>query len=182
MFSVYSVEFERIGKRLFSERLVGGNFGNISIRKGKEGFFIKRSGAFLDIATEPVFVPFKGDVPPGASSEYRVHLEVYRQTSHEAVVHAHPPYTVAASLVMNEVIPQDSEGKMFCPKVPVVLGAPGSQEIADTVSRALTSSKLVIVQGHGTFAAGKTLDEAYIYTSLAEHSCRVLSLKRSFSS
>jgi L-fuculose-phosphate aldolase len=67
---------------------------------------------------------------------------------------------------------------MFCPKIPVVQGAPGSQEIADNVTRALSSSKLVIARGHGTFAAGKTLDEAYVYTSLAEHSCRVLIFKR----
>ena len=113
---MYSVEFERIGKRLFAEHLVGGNFGNISIRRGKEGFFIKRSGAFLDVATEPVFVTLKGDAPPEASSEYRVHLEVYKQTSHEAVVHAHPPYTIAASLVMDEIVPEDSEGKDVLPE------------------------------------------------------------------
>ena len=178
---MYSVEFERIGKRLFAEHLVGGNFGNISIRRGKEGFFIKRSGAFLDVATEPVFVTLKGDAPPEASSEYRVHLEVYKQTSHEAVVHAHPPYAIAASLVMDEIVPEDSEGRMFCPKIPVVQGAPGSQEIAENVTRSLISSKLVIVRGHGTFAAGKTLDEAYLYTSLVEHSCRIHSLKRNLS-
>ena len=175
---MYSHEFERIGKRLFAEHLIGGNFGNISARKGDEGFFIKRTGAYLDVAGELVFVPLKGDVPPDASSEYRVHREVYRKTSHEAIVHAHPPYAIAASLVKDEVIPEDSEGELLCPKIPVVQGAPGSQEIADTVTRALTSSKLVIARGHGTFAAGRTLDEAYVYTSLAEHSCRVLILKR----
>jgi L-fuculose-phosphate aldolase len=69
---------------------------------------------------------------------------------------------------------------MLCPKIPVVGGAPGSQEIADNVAAALTASKLVLVRGHGTFAAGRTLDEAYIFTSLAEHSCRILSLKKRF--
>jgi L-fuculose-phosphate aldolase len=179
---MYSLEFERIGKRLFAEHLVGGNFGNISIKSGKKGFFIKRSGTFLDVASDPVFVTLEGDAPPEASSEYRVHLEVYRKTSHESVVHAHPPHAIAASLVLDEIVPEDSEGKMFCPTIPVVQGAPGSQEIAENVSRALSSSKLVIVRGHGTFAAGKTLDEAYVYTSLAEHSCRVLILKRNLSS
>jgi len=179
---MYSTEFERIGKRLFAEHLVGGNFGNISIRSGKDGFFIKRSGTFLDVAGELVFVPLKGDAPPEASSEYRVHREVYRKTNHEAIVHAHPPHTIAASLVMDEIVPEDSEGRMFCPKIPVVQGAPGSQEIAENVTNALSSSKLVIVRGHGTFAAGKTLDEAYVYTSLAEHSCRIISLKWSLSS
>jgi L-fuculose-phosphate aldolase len=176
---MYSAEFERIGKRLFAEHLVGGNFGNISVRGCDEGFFIKQTGAYLDIAGDLVYVPLHGDVPRNASSEYRVHREVYRKTNHQAIVHAHPPCTVAASLVMNEIIPEDSEGEMFCPKIPVVPGAPGSQEIADNVAHALSSSKLVIARGHGTFAAGKTLDEAYIYTSLAEHSCRVLFLKQS---
>jgi L-fuculose-phosphate aldolase len=111
-----------------------------------------------------------------------VHLEVYRQTGYEAIVHAHPPYAIAASLVMDEIIPQDSEGKMFCPVIPIVQGAPGSQDLAENVTRAILSSKLVIVRGHGTFAAGMTLDEAFVYTSLAEHSCRILRLKRSLSS
>ena len=102
------------------------------------------------------------------------------KTNHEAIIHAHPPCAVAASLVMDEIIPEDSEGEMFCPKIPVVRGSPGSNEIAEAVANALSSFKLVIARGHGTFAAGKTLDEAYVYTSLAEHSCRVLALKKRF--
>jgi L-fuculose-phosphate aldolase len=176
---MYSAEFERIGKRLFAEHLVGGNFGNLSVRKG-DGFFIKRTGAYLDVAAEPVFVPLHGDAPPEASSEYRVHREVYKLTPHLAIVHAHPPAAIAASLVRDEIIPEDSEGLMFCPKIPVVKGAPGSQEVADNVAKALAGSKLVIARGHGTFSAGKTLDEAYLFTSLAEHSCRVLAMKRNF--
>jgi L-fuculose-phosphate aldolase len=177
---MHSREFERIGKRLFAEHLVGGNFGNISVRKGNEGFYIKQTGAYLDAPSELVFVPLQGDVPETASSEYRVHREVYRKTNHEAIIHAHPPCAVAASLVMDVIVPEDSEGEMFCPKIPIVRGAPGSQEIADAVANALSYSKLVIARGHGTFAAGKTLDEAYVYTSLAEHSCRVLALKKRF--
>jgi L-fuculose-phosphate aldolase len=177
---MYSLEFERIGKRLFAEHLVGGNFGNISIRKGNDGFFIKPTGAYLNIATELVFVPLDGDVPETASSEYRVHREVYRKTNHTAIVHAHPPFAVAASLVMDKIAPEDSEGVMFCPEIPVIYGAPGSQEIADAVVKVLSHSNLVIAKGHGTFGAGKTLDEAYVFTSLAEHSCRVLALKNCY--
>jgi L-fuculose-phosphate aldolase len=177
---MYSLEFERIGKRLFAEHLVGGNFGNISIKKGNDGFFIKPTGAYLNVATELVFVPLDGDVPETASSEYRVHREVYRKTNHVAIVHAHPPFAVAASLVMDKIVPEDSEGQMFSPEIPVIHGAPGSQEIADAVVNVLSRSNLVIARGHGTFAAGKTLDEAYVFTSLAEHSCRVLALKNYF--
>jgi len=151
----------------------------MSARKGDEGFFIKRTGAYLDVVNELVFVPLHGDAPHDASSEYRVHREIYRKTEHEAIIHAHPPYAVAVSLVMDEVVPEDSEGEMLCPKILVVQGSPGSQEIADKVTHALSSSKVVIARGHGTFAAGKTLDDAYGYTSVAEHSCRILILKHS---
>ncbi len=102
---LYSGEFERIGKRLFAEHLVGGNFGNISVREADDGFYIKPTGAYLDVATEPVFVPLTvGEVPPAASSEYRVHREVYKKTPHRAIVHAHPPAAVALSLVRDEVL------------------------------------------------------------------------------
>ncbi len=173
-------EFERIGKRLFAERLVGGNFGNISIRHGDDAFFIKRTGTYLDVPSEPILVMLEGEVPLGASSEYRVHREVYKKTPHLAIVHAHPPAAVALSLVRDTVLPEDSEGKMFCPVIPVVGGEPGSQEIADNVAATLVNQKLAIVRGHGTFAAGKTLDEAYQLTSLCEHACRVLAIKRAF--
>ena len=174
-------DFKLIGSRLFAEHLVGGNFGNMSRREGDRGFLIKRTGAYLDDPGEYVFVPFGGDVPQDASSEYRVHRAVYKRTPHLAIVHAHPPFAVAASLVMDSVIPLDSEGEMFCPLIPVVAGDPGSQALADNVADALVHSKLVIARGHGTFAAGKTLDEAFQLTSLAEHACKVLALKKVFS-
>jgi L-fuculose-phosphate aldolase len=166
-------EFKRIGMRLHRDGLVNANFGNMSVRAG-DGFYITRIGSYLDDPGSPVFVPLHGEVPPEASSEYRVHRQVYRRTRHNAIVHAHPAYAVGASLVYDEIIPRDSEGEMFCPMIPVVQGKPGSDEIARNVSEGLCLSQVVIVSGHGTFSGGKTLDEAYILTSLTEHSCRVL--------
>jgi L-fuculose-phosphate aldolase len=173
--TAYALEFESIGKRLIQEKLVSANFGNMSVRRD-DGFLITRTGSFLDIPGEPVFVPFEGDVPPEASSEFRLHREVYRRTDHDAVVHAHPVHAVALSLVRDQVMTLDSEGQMFAPRIPVVGGAPGSMEMAENVAGTLARGKVVIVRGHGTFAAGKTLEEAYILTSLAEHSCRVIIL------
>ena len=65
---------------------------------------------------------------------------------------------------------------MVCAQMQVVTGAPGSIGMAQNVAKALVEHRVVIVRGHGTFAAGKTLEEAYIMTSLAEHSCQVLIL------
>ncbi|QYZ78257.1 aldolase [Methanofollis formosanus] len=166
-------EFVRIGKRLFSEGLVGGNFGNISLRTA-EGFYITRTGAYLDVPGAPVLVPFDGPAPAGASSEYRVHQAIYRRIEHRAIVHAHPAHAVAASVVLSTIVPVDSEGEMLCPEIPVVGGAPGTEELAENVAEALEKRPLVIARGHGTFAAAADLDRAYLLTSLAEHSCRVL--------
>lgn len=172
---MYSEEFKRLGRRLFSEGLVGGNFGNMSIRS-EEGFLITRTGSYLDDPGELVFVPLEGPVPDDASSEYRVHREIYKKTRHNAVVHAHPAHAVALSIVIDEIIPRDSEGELLCPVIPVVQGKPGSDELALTVSDALRLTNLAIASGHGTFAAGKSLNEGYLFTSLGEHSCRVLLL------
>lgn len=168
-------EFGRIGRRLFMEALLGANFGNMSIRSG-DGFFITRAGSFLDIPGEPVYVPLKGPVPEQASREYRVHRQIYTLTSHRAIVHAHPPHAVALSFLKAPIIPVDREGVMFCPVLPVVEGEPGSEELALNVAHGLLSSCIAVARGHGTFAGGATIDEAYIRTSLAEHSCRILIL------
>jgi len=172
--------FERVGRRLFTEYLVGGNFGNLSAREGDNGFYIKRAGAFLDDPGEPVFVPFSGAIPRDASSEYRVHLGIYRTTPHRAIVHAHPPFAVAASLVMDEIVPLDSGGELFCPRIPVVAGPPGTQILADSVANAMINTRVVIARGHGTFAAGGSLDEAFSLTWLVEHACKVIAFKRAY--
>ena len=168
-----NADFERIGRRLFQEGLVGGNFGNMSVRND-QGFLITRSGSYLDEPGDLISVVTKEQVPETASSEYRVHEAIYQRTDHNAVVHAHPSVAVAASLLMDRIMPIDSEGLMLCPEIAVIRGAPGTSELAENVATALKDAKLVIARGHGTFAAGKSLDEAYLYTSLSEHSARVL--------
>jgi L-fuculose-phosphate aldolase len=173
--AVLQSEFERIGKRLFAEGLLGASFGNMSVRSGN-GFFITRSGSYLDVPGSPVFVPVEGDVPEPASREYRVHRATYGATDHQAIVHAHPPHAVACSLSCDRIVPVDAEGMMLAPLIPVVGGACGSDDLAEQVASALKGCRVVVARGHGTFAAGDNLDEAYLLTSLAEHSCRILFL------
>lgn len=166
-------EFELIGRRLFNEGLVAGNFGNMSVRI-RGGFMITSSGSFLDEEESLKFVTMDGVPEEGASSEWRVHHKTYLSGDAEAIVHAHPPFSIAASIVYDEIIPEDSEGKMLCPVIPVVSGEPGTIELAENVSHSLVSSPVVIAKGHGTFAKGKDLKEAYLLTSAVEHCCRIL--------
>jgi L-fuculose-phosphate aldolase len=168
---------ERIGKRLHAEGLTSGIFGNLSVRDAA-GFYIKRKNAYLDAPRTLVFVAAEGPVPGEASRESLVHREIYRATTAGAVVHAHPPYTIALSYLCNEVRPRNCEGEMLCPIIRVVEGVSGTPDLARAVVAALQISPVVIVRGHGTFAVGATLDEAYVVTSAVEHACRILMLLR----
>ncbi|EHQ35958.1 class II aldolase/adducin family protein [Methanoplanus limicola] len=174
-----NTEFKETGVRLFSEGLVGGNFGNISVRgvsdDGRDGFFITSSGSYLDEEDDLKFVDMKGNPDTGASSEWRVHHRIYsRSPEISAIVHAHPAMSVAASFYYDEIIPNDSEGKMLCPKIPVRTGEPGTEELAENIASAVSISPVAIARGHGTFACAGTLKEAYLLTSIAEHACRVI--------
>ncbi|MBR5142795.1 MAG: class II aldolase/adducin family protein, partial [Methanocorpusculum sp.] len=117
MSSKTAAEFSRIGKRLFAEHLVGGNFGNMSVLT-PEGYFITRTGSYLDAdPAEIVLMPRNGRMTPGASSEWRVHTAVYNATEHEAIVHAHPQHAVALSLLYDSIRTVDSEGQLFASEI-----------------------------------------------------------------
>jgi L-fuculose-phosphate aldolase len=171
-----SWELARVGRRVLAEGLVSGNFGNASVRAG-DVFLVKRSGAFLDEPGPLVPVPLEGDIPPGASRESPAHRAIYNLTPHEAILHTHPPYAVALSFDRERITPIDPEGMLLCPRIPIVTGDPGTQILADRIAHALLHGKIVIARGHGTFAAGKDLREAYLVTSAAEYACRVLYLR-----
>ncbi|HUK37581.1 MAG TPA: class II aldolase/adducin family protein [Methanomicrobiales archaeon] len=170
-----SGDLARIGRRAVAEGLATGNVGNASVRT-REGFLVTRTGAYLDEPGPLVFVTLDGDVPAGASRESLIHRAVYLETRHLAILHTHPAHAVALSLSREKISPVDPEGMALCPAIPVVGGAPGSQRLADRVADALLQGKVAIARGHGTFAAGKDFEEAYLVTSAAEYACRILHL------
>ncbi|MDD1676187.1 MAG: class II aldolase/adducin family protein [Methanomicrobiales archaeon] len=166
---------DRVGKRVVMEGLVTGNFGNFALR-GEAGFWVKKSGAYLDQPGDLIFVPDSGEVPSGASHEWRVHAEIFRSTHHKAVLHTHPPNVIAASFTRAVITPIDAEGLILCPSIPVVDGPCGSEILGKVVAKALQDGPIAVARGHGTFAAGTTLEEAYLVTSAAEHACRILQI------
>jgi len=51
--------------------------------------------------------------------------------------------------------------------------------LADIISQALTQYRVIMVHGHGSFAIGQLLEEAYNYTTTLEGSCRIICLLKS---
>jgi len=115
---------------------------------------------------------------PLASTELAVHRAIYKRTPASAIVHAHPAYAVALSFSEQEITPCDVEGSLLLSKVPF-LGwgtTVKPEEPAEEIAEALTTHKIVLVHGHGSFAAAQFLEEAYQYTTALEESCRLLYL------
>jgi len=169
-------EISKFSRKLYDKGYMVSHSGNLSIRCG-DRMFIKRRGAACDeIGPEEVIeIGIEEDTSAIAlsSSETDVHRAIYKSTSALAIVHAHPPYSIACSLLYDEIIPMDAEGDYLLHKIPIVVveRLSGSKELEAKLIEALQTYKGVIVRGHGTFAIGKLLEEAYHLTCMMEASC-----------
>ncbi|MCZ7400991.1 MAG: aldolase [Candidatus Methanoperedens sp.] len=168
----------KFGKKLVKRDLVESQFGNISVRKGEKMLITKRGIALDEIYKEGVVeldIEKSSYLDRIASSETIVHRTIYKNTPAFAIIHAHPVFAVIESMLVDTktIIPINIEGEHFLHEIPVVKGAPGTAELADNTAQALIGHKGAVICGHGTFAIGKTLDEAYFVTALVEQSCKL---------
>ncbi len=181
MTSAVLEEFRRIGRDLFVAGLVSSHGGNMSVRQG-DRILITRRGSMLAHLDERDVIDIGLDENDAgvtlASTEIVVHRAIYQATSALAIVHTHPPYAIAQSLVKDEIVPVDSEGSYLLHKVPVVAAqlTAGSSEVADLLPQWLKEYDLVMLRGHGPFAIGHLLEEAYQLTSVLEMTCRILTI------
>jgi L-fuculose-phosphate aldolase len=171
-------EFQRIGRDIFLASLVSSHGGNMSIRLG-DRLIITRRGSQLGQLTgkDIIETGLEGDDSNSvlASSETPVHRAIYLNTNALAVVHAHPRVAIALSLLEDEIVPIDTEGSYLSPRIPVVSAEIASGEpVAGPVAAALKQHKIVMVRGHGCFAIGPNLEEAYKLVSCLEESAQVL--------
>ena len=175
--------FQWVGRDLYHLGLITLHAGNMSLRSG-ERIWITRTGSMLG-HLEPddlVEIPFLSEESrhPKASMELPVHLAIYRATSAQAILHAHPPSAVALSLIEEVIVPADSEGGYILGKVPVIVAANvvASQEVADRASSLLRNHCAVVVKGHGSFAVAGSLEEALGITTTLEASAKILLLAK----
>lgn len=168
--------FIDIGRDIFLRGLISSHAGNMSVRADKHLYITRRGsmmgrlhgadiiGIDLERADDPNIL--------SASSELVVHRAIYLNTDALAVVHAHPPYGTLLSMAYGEIVPVDSEGSHLLKSIPVVTPERtiASDEAAQAVGGCLKNHGIVLVRGHGSFARGATLEEAYMLTSSLESS------------
>lgn len=176
-------EFKRVGHDLCNRGLVS-YAGNLSIRLN-DRLVITRRGCNLGCLEENDLIETgidKNDrFTPLASVELPVHRAIYQKSSALAIVHAHPPYAIAQSLVKTEIVGNCGECSPELEKISV-LGwnmevKPGG--LADIIANALSSSRIIMVHGHGSFSTGHLLEEASSYTTMLEECCKVLCVLKS---
>ena len=173
MSSERSDEFRAVGRMLWEAGLVSSHGGNMSARLPDSALLITRTGAMLGRLDEGdlVMVAADGCSEGQPSMDTAVHRAVYVTTEAAAVLHAHPRYAIALSLVADAVEPADAEGRLRLGSVPVVEG--------EQVAEALRDRPIVLARGHGSYARGDHLWQALQWTSVLEESAQVLLLLRS---
>jgi L-fuculose-phosphate aldolase len=177
-------QFQNVGRSLFARGLVSSQSGNLSIRMG-DRLIITRRGSNLGSLQEKDLIETginKNDrSTPMASVELPVHRAIYQQTQAKAIVHAHPTHTVALSMSLKEISSPHLENFCALGKIPVIGWElevkPGG--LADLIADSLKEQRIVVVYGHGSFATGQLLDEAYNSTTGLEEACEILCLMKS---
>ena len=176
--AIYRV-FREVGEDLFAQGLISATAGNFSLRAG-EGFWITKSGVRKN-RLRPEDLLFAGLEPDekrdrGASVELVIHREVYKKTDAGAIVHAHPRMTVALSLHEEAIRPADHEGRLVLGEVPVLRpkSVSASPEAARAVAEGLSRHPVVVLKGHGAFARGRDLVEAYARLTVLEEAAAIL--------
>jgi L-fuculose-phosphate aldolase len=169
-----------IGRDLAASGAFTSHGGNMS-RRERDAVLITRTGSMLghltdDDIMETSLAACRDPRDGRCSVELVVHRAIYEATDAFAVVHAHTAHTIVRSLVTDEIVPLDSESLLRLGAVPVVSHPEtiGSAEAGALIADALREHPVVVLRGHGPFAAGATLEEAYQYVSCLEASCRIL--------
>lgn len=172
--------FLKIGKALENRGLVIAHGGNMSVREG-ERIFITRHGAVMgELKRRDVVQIGLDGFWKEASMEHPTHQSIYKKTSARAIIHSHPPYTILLSTLTDKITPLDEEASIVLGDIPVlkVEKKVSSEEVAAKAPLFLCRSKIVVVESHGTFAIGSSLEEAFFETLLLENASRILILKR----
>jgi L-fuculose-phosphate aldolase len=156
--------------------------GNASIRADAR-LWITPTGACADTLTVAALVgaPLDRAPPARASQDAALHARVYRDNREaRAVLHCHGPCAVAMTLDGRDYEPQDLEGQLYFPRVPVV-DIPYVQYFERSpgvVGPLLSRFPVVVVRGHGIFAWGRDPEEAYKRCCSLELSARTALLAR----
>ena len=174
-------EVRDVGRYTVERGLVDSFFGNISYRVG-DTIYISQTAASLDELAgciDPVPAGNRSTTGITASSELLAHRRVYDATGARAILHGHPKFAVAMSMLCEELSCPVKDCWKDCDRVrmlgdtPIVAGEIGAGGLAVRVPPVIGGPGKAIVYGHGVFTVGRTgFEEAFRALVGVEDMCR----------
>lgn len=178
-------ELNKYAHKLVDQGLVVGAGGNLSMRDGNymyispSGFDLKEIEPHQWVKVDIITGKIEGSLRP--SSEVLMHLECFRKNEEiQAVLHAHPTYSVGVSSAGKDIPP-------LFPDFPAMVKSVGyidyiipttnllAEKVADLVDK-----DVIIMRNHGVLTLGKTMKEAYFFMQLTEESAKVYTISSIF--
>jgi L-fuculose-phosphate aldolase len=177
----------RVGQLLYEKGFISASDGNISARIEPGRILITPSGLHKGfLAPDELLVIDEQGNRAGISastnrklkptSELPLHLETYRQRPDiGAVVHAHPPITIALSIAG---IPLSD---CLLPETIVTLGliptteyaTPSSDESVQAIRKFIQNHDALVLQRHGTVTVGSDPMQAFMRLETVEQNARI---------
>lgn len=175
----------RVGRMLYEMGLVDSHSGNLSVREGTT-VAITRTGARLGYLAPEDWVHLDLERPDDqavqiASTEWVVHRTIYQALPVvRLILHAHPVYLTTWAWFVDRFVPEDIEGQTHVPEVPILTVQPAtaSATLGKALVQALADYPVVVVRGHGVFAAGDAIDATLKRLVAAERSAQLAYLAR----
>ena len=172
--------------RLYRQGMIAAGDGNVSCKLGDDRVLVTPTGfhkGFIKpedlIVTDLAGRRVKGQHNP--SSEFLMHQLCYAERPDiSAVVHAHPPLTVALALAgvsLAQCVLSET-----CLVLGPILTAPYSTPTTEEVPRVLRpyirQANAVVLDRHGAITVGRSLDEAYNRMEAMEHAAKITQAAR----
>lgn len=177
------------GKRVYQNRFVAANDGNLSVRLPDASVLATPTGVSKGYMDPDMLVRLSGDGAVlergerGPSSEVKMHLALYRENPDiHAVVHTHAPCATFLAILHQPIqTPLLPESVVLLGNVPVVdYAPPGSDALAEAVAPYGREHNAVLLANHGVVTWGADLESAYYTMETVEYYAKILLYSRLF--
>ena len=175
-----------VGRRMYDRGYVASNDGNVSVRLSDDRLLTTPSGMSKGFMTKAdlVVTDMAGEKVSGRrspTSEVKMHIRAYElREDVRAVVHAHPPYATAFSVV---AVPLAG---CILPEVIVSIGSvpltqyatPSTEEVPRSIEDVVKRYDAFLLRNHGAMTVGKDVLEAYHKLETVEHFAKITFIAR----
>jgi L-fuculose-phosphate aldolase len=175
-----------VGKRMYDHGFVAANDGNVSVRLSEGRLLTTPSGMSKGFLTKGdlVVTDMRGEKVSGKrepTSEVKMHIRAYElREDVGAVVHAHPPYATAFSVV---AVPLAG---CILPEVIVSIGSipltqyatPSTDEVPRSIEEIVKRYDAFLLRNHGVMTVGADILGAYHKIETVEHFAKITFIAR----